>query len=199
MPSYTNGEWIDDPIVPDYRLRREHGFTSMLLVLDNYTFTCSGRLTTWYLWPRVNNVVSGCEVDFTLYVLRQNSTQCAPTQVARRQIIKQFTESESTNIGRVPEVIPSDQDVPVKAGDFIALQIGIGSGCLASTIAWLRGRVEPNSALIRRSSRQDEEYFACNAEPFSVVENALGFISAAVGEFITPKDIDRNSTCIMFL
>lgn len=179
VPSYTNGGWIDDPVVPNWQLRRSDGFTSILLLMNSFTFSCSGRLSMWYLWWRVNNPVGGCEVTYTLHVLR-NSGRCGPMQVGSQQIVRRFYDGDPGIIAREVEVIPADQEIIVRAGDFIGVQIDIGIECSYSTVAWLRGKISTNTVLYQR--RQDENYFTCT-QPYTVLNNGLGFISASVGEF----------------
>lgn len=188
VPSYLHGEWIDDPIVPDWKLRGSDGFSSILLVMKNYTFTCHGQVTTWYYWWRVNYAVSGCEVVFTPYVLRyqpqdrlRSDTNCSVTVLGYSRNVQRFFRSE-TVVHRRPYVIAGEgRGIDVQPGDFIALQIELGHGCRSYTQVWLRGKISPNTVFFKRHS-PEEHLDVCAIAPFHVLDNAIGFISAYVGK-----------------
>ena len=185
-PSYLDDAWFDDPVVPDWVLARRTGNTHMLILMHNYTFTCTGQLTTWYFWWRINHGVPGCEVDFTLYILRppvHSSAPCGTTVVGSHvETIRLY--SESSIVSRRPAVLENVDRINVQEGDYIGLQISIGRRCSGFTEAWLRGKVSPNTVLLRRDGEFISPSLHCESEggPFTQLGNALGFISASVGE-----------------
>ena len=186
-PSYLNHEWTDDPVVPAWKLRRHTGNTNLLLLMNNYTFTCSGHLTTWFFWWRVNNAAEDCEVGFTLYVLRPPThlTNCGTTVVGSYHVLRLFTSAEGSRISRNPEVLDVEEEqIFVEPGDYVAVQIGIGSRCRNSTEAWLRGRESPNIVSLDRDAQYIFANFGCEVKLFDVLDKGVGFISALVGEQI---------------
>ena len=183
-PSYLDDGWFDDPFAPDWILNRRTGNTHMLILMRNYTFTCTGRLTTWYFWWRINNGLRGCEVDFTLYVLRPPVHSSAPcgTTVVGSHVETIHLHSDSSIVSRRPAVLEKVDWINVQEGDYIGLQISIGSRCGGSIDAWLRGKVSPNTVLLRRDGEYISPSLHCESGPFNQLGNALGFISASVGE-----------------
>ena len=183
VPSYINGDWSDDQVVPDWRLDRRTGNTNLLLLMHNYTFTCTGRITTWYLWWRMNRAIYGCKVDFTIYVLRPSigSTDCG-TKVIGTQVITMNLYTDRTFVSRVPEVFGDVGELYVQKGDFVGVQISIGSTCSESTEVWLRGIDTPNTVSLRRTKEYISQNVGCQTQEFSRLERGVGFISALVGE-----------------
>ena len=184
-PSYLNRGWSDDPVVPAWKLRRWTGNTNLLLLMNNYTFACSGRLTTWYLWWRVNNAAESCEVDFTLYVLRPPSehTDCGTTVVGSYHLVRGFLASEGSRISRRPEVLEvTGEEVFVQPGDYVALHMGIGVSCTFYTEVWLRGIQSSNTVSLRRDVQPISTDFGCEVKQFTHLDQGVGFISAFVGE-----------------
>ena len=189
-PRYENGGWDDDPEIPDWRLRRRDGDRSIVLLMNNYIFNCTGRLTTWYLWWIVEDTNDdGCVVAFTPHVLRRpppDNQDCSLQVVGSHREERHFSSSDESRIFADPEMFTSQEDVFVRPGDFIALEIAILSGCSSNTEAWMRGRVEPNSVFFRRYEELTSTIseFRCISEPYDERNSGRGFISAYIGKFV---------------
>lgn len=90
--------------------------------------------------------------------------------------------SNRSIVSRKPVVVKDIEEIFVKKGDFIGLQISIGSKCDEFTEAWLRGIVAPNTISLRRAEECISPNLGCETNEFSQLEDGLGFISALVGE-----------------
>lgn len=172
-------------MIPDWLLRLEDGNTDMIILLNDYTFNCTGRIDTWFLWWIVGDTDRGCEVAFTIYVLRpppQNNNDCSTQVVGSHREVKHFYEYHKGYLRPEPDVLTSKDDIYVKPGDFLALEINIDSRCGPYTAAWMRGRIEPSMVLYRRYAEKIAiSDFLCESDPYTSLNLGRGFISAHVG------------------
>lgn len=176
-------QWNDDPVVPDWKLIKSD-FSSIVLVMNNYTFTCSGRINEWYYWWILKDAVPNCEIIFTLYVMRRQPSD-GPTSFCNATVVG-YSRFVLTNaqgdLSLRPYAYPPREDVGVKPGDFIAFQIELGNDCLDSTAVWLRGKQSSNTVYFKLRSQTGLALNLCAMAPFDVFHDVLPFVSANVGE-----------------
>lgn len=175
--------WDDDPVVPDWKLIKSD-FSSIVMVMNSYTFTCSGRINAWYYWWILQNAVPNCEVTFTPYVMRHQPPNgsmsiCNATVVGYSRFVLKNPQGD---LFPSASAVAPREEVGVKPGDFIAFQIELGNDCLGSTAVWLRGRRSSNTVFFKRRSETGLALDLHAIAPFDVFHNVLPFISANVGE-----------------
>ena len=176
-------EWEDDPVIPDWKLIKSD-FSSIVIIMNSYTFTCSGRINEWYYWWILQNAVPNCEITFTPYVMRHQPPNgpmsiCNATVVGYSRFV--LTNAQG-DLYPSPSAVAPREEVGVKPGDFIAFQIELGNDCPGSTAVWLRGRKSSNTVFFKRRSETGLAIDLCAIAPFDVFHDVLPFISANVGK-----------------
>ena len=124
-------------------------------------------------------------MDFTLYALRppaaDNDGSCGAVIGSTVGTVN-LHDDYAIMSQRPTVVVENVQGISVQKGDYIGLHISIGSRCGGQTEVWLRGKDSPNTVFLRRSTHPN---LGCEMESFTQLGNAMGFISASVGEFNT--------------